>query len=187
MGSGSIGEIRPSATICLDGNVFIVLDCTHVKQANRRASCMAKVRNMLTGQTLDITLRDSDNFDMAYIEKRPLQFSYHDGNLYHFMETETYEDLVLNEKQIEEQIPWLKDDLPLSGLFYNNALLSLELPLTMNLKVIETDPGYRGDTVKAGTKPAKLETGIVIQVPLFINPGEMIKVDTREKAYMSRI
>ena len=184
---GSIGEIRPQVTIKLDNDIFIVIDCTHIKQANRRASCMARVQNMRTGRTLDLTLRDSDNFDMISVEKRTLQYSYHDGDHYHFLLTDTYEDMVLDKTRIEEQIPWLKDNSLINGLFLNDELLSLELPLSLILKVAETEPGYKGDTVKAGYKPAKLETGVTVQVPLFINAGETIKVDTRTKNYIERI
>lgn len=184
---GSIGEIKPSVTLKLDKEVYIVIDNTHIKQANRRASAMARLKNLRTGQTLDMTLRDSDNFEIIEIEKRKLQYSYHDGDFYHFMDMETYEDLMLKKNQIEEQADWLKDNLVLTGLFYENQLVNLELPISLELKVIDTEPGYRGDTVKAGTKPAELETGLVIQVPIFINTGDTIKVDTRTKTYLARV
>jgi elongation factor P len=183
----SIGEIRPSVTLKLDEDLFIVIDCTHIKQANRRASTMARVRNLRSGQTLDITLRDSDNFEIIEVEKRKLQYSYHEGDHYHFMDMETYEDLALDKNRIEEQIPWLKDNITITGLYLGEDLLNLELPMSMELKVIETDPGYRGDTVKQGNKPAKLETGLVVGVPLFINTGDTIKVDTRTKEYIGRM
>lgn len=185
--SSSIGEIRPGVVFLLDNAIYEVTDSTHIKQANRRASAMAKARNMRTGKTLDITLRDSDSFEIIDIEKRKLQYSYHDGDFYHFIDMDSYEGLMLNRAQIEDQRLWLKDNLELTGLFYNEELISLELPLSLNLKVVETEPGYRGDTVKTGNKPAKLETGITVQVPLFINSGDVVKVDTRNKEYQGRV
>ena len=182
----SIGEIRPSTSIIYNGELFTVVDCTHVKVARGSASCRAKLRNLRTGQTLECTLRDSDNVDNAFIEKRKLQYSYHDGDFYHFMDMETYEDLILNKEQIGENIDWLKDNLEINGMFYNNELVNLEFPNTIILKVITTEPGFKGDTVKAGTKPAKLETGVTVTVPLFINENDMIKVDTRTREYLSR-
>ena len=142
---------------------------------------------MYKRQVIDCTLRDSDNLEEAFIEKRGLQYLYSDGDIFHFLDLETYEDLVLDKLRIEEKIEWLKDNLELIGLFYNNELINLELPPTLDLKVIETEPGFRGDTVKSGTKPAKLETGLIIQVPLFINKGDIIKVDTHTKEYLGRV
>ena len=108
------------------------------------------------------------------------------GDFYHFMDLETYEDMILNKEQIAQETLWLKDNLEINGLFYKNELLNLELPLSLALKVIETEPGYRGNTVKTGSKPAKLETGVTVSVPLFIDVGDIIKVDTRKKEYMGR-
>jgi len=181
-----IGNIRPSNTIIYNKELYEVLNCEHAKIARGSAFCRVRLKNLRSGRTLDCTLRDSDNIDVAFIEKRKLQYSYHDGNFYHFIDMQTYNDLQLNKEKIEDELIWLKDNLELNGLFYNNELVSLELPSSLELKVTETAPGYRGDTVKAGTKPATLETGAVIQVPLFINPGDTIKVDTKSKEYLGR-
>lgn len=181
-----IGNIRPSNTIIYNNELYVVQTCEHAKVARGSAFCRVKLRNLKTGQPMNCTLRDSDNIELAFIEKRKLQYSYHDGNFYHFLDMETYHDLHLNKEQIEDELIWLKDNLELNGLFYNNELVSLDLPLSLMLKVTETDPGYRGDTVKMGTKPATLETGAVVQVPLFINTGDTIKVDTKTKEYLGR-
>ncbi|MFH1772337.1 MAG: elongation factor P [Candidatus Omnitrophota bacterium] len=182
----SIGEIKPSSTILYNGEIFVVIDYTHVKVARGSASCRVRLKNFKTGKTLDCTLRDSDNIDIAYIEKRKLQYSFNDGHLYHFLDLETYDDLILDKKRVDESLIWLKDNIALIGLFYNNDLINLEFPLSIELKVLKTEPGYKGDTVKQGTKAATLETGLVVSVPLFIEEGETIKVDTRTREYMGR-
>ena len=179
-----IGEIRPSMALIYNKELYIVISCEHAKIARGAAFCRAKLRNMRTSQTLECTLRDSDNAERAFIEKRALQYVYKDGDLYHFMAMDNYEDLILHKSKIPDKLYWLKDNLELGGVFYKNELIDLELPLTMILKVAQTDPGFRGDTVKAGTKQAKMETGLKVNVPLFINTGDSIKVDTRTQTYM---
>ena len=181
-----IGNIRPSMSILYEGDLYTVLECEHAKIARGAAFCRVKLKNMRTAQVLERTLRDSDNVDEAFIEKRPLQYSYKDGEMYHFMDLETFEDLILDKERITDELIWLKDNMELKGVFYNNELINLDIPLSLVLEVVETDPGFRGNTVKAGTKPAKLETGLVIQVPLFINIGDRVKVDTRKKEYLER-
>jgi elongation factor P len=182
-----IGEIRPSTTIIYNNGLYTVLSCEHAKIARGPAFCRAKLKNLKNSQTLECTLRDSDNLKRAFIEKIKLQFLYNQDDHYHFLDMQTYEDLTLDRKRIEDKILWLKDNLELVGLFYENNLVDLELPPTLEMKVKETTPGFRGDTVKAGNKPAKLETGLTINVPLFINSGDIIKVDTRTKEYMGRV
>ncbi len=181
-----IGEIRPGTAIIYNKELYTVLSCEHAKIARGSAFCRAKLKNLKTSQTLDCTLRDSDNIEKAYIEKREMQYQYNDGNLYHFLDMLTYNDLTLDDSHIGNNVCWLKDNLELTGLFYENELVGLELPMNLELKVAETTPGFRGDTVKTGNKPATLETGLVINVPLFINSNDIIKVDTRTKEYLGR-
>lgn len=182
----SIGEIKPSLPIIYNGQLYIVVDCEHAKLARSSAFCRVKLKNLNTQRIIDCTLRDSDNIEQAFIEERKIQYTYNQGDIYHFLDLETYEDLLLNKNQLEDKLPWLKDSLELTGIFYQGKLITLELPETVELKVIDTEPGFRGDTVKAGTKPAKLETGITINVPLFINSGDIIKVNTKTAEYLSR-
>jgi elongation factor P len=183
----SIGELKPSMAIIYNKELYIVIDCEHAKIARGAAFCRAKIKNLKTSQILECTLRDSDNVERAFIEKRKLQYLYNQGDLYHFLDLETYEDLILNKSYVANSVVWLKDNLELNGLFYEHKLIDLELPLSIELKVIETAPGFRGDTVKGGTKSAKLETGLTINVPLFVNNGDIIKVDTRNKVYLGRV
>ncbi|MCK4912582.1 MAG: elongation factor P [Candidatus Omnitrophica bacterium] len=182
----SIGELKPSTAIIYNDDLYNIIDCEHAKLGRGAAFCRVKIKNLKTGQIRECTLRDSDNVEIAYIEKRKLQYLYASDIHYHFMDLETYEDLVLDEFQIKDKVDWLKDNLELIGLYFENKLLDLEIPLSLELKVVDTMPGYRGNTVKAGTKPAKLETGLVINVPLFINNGDILKVDTRTREYLAR-
>jgi elongation factor P len=183
----SISDLRPSINICYNNELYTILECEHAKLARGSAFCRVKLKNLRTSSVCELTLRDSDNIEEAFIEERKLQFLYREGDSFHFLDLETYEDLMLNKERIEDKIIWLKDNLELTGLFYNNELINLKLPDTVELKVIETEPGFKGDTVKMATKPAKLETGVVISVPIFINVGDLIKVDTRTKQYLGRL
>lgn len=182
----SINSLKPSLTIIYNGELFTIITCEHAKVARGSGFCRVKLRNLKNAQNIETTLRDSDNVEEASLEKRKLQYLYSDGDIYHFLDLETYEDLIMSELSIKETVEWLKDNLEINGIFYQNQLINLDLPLSMDLKVIETDPGFRGDTVKSSSKSAKLETGITIQVPLFIEANEKIKVDTRTKTYLGR-
>ena len=182
----SIGELKPSMTIIYNNDLHIILDCEHAKLGRGSAFCRVKLKNIKSARTVDCTLRDSDNIQPAFIEKRELQYLYASDTHYHFLDLETYEDLILNETQINDKVVWLKDNLELTGLFYENKLVELEMPISLELKIVATNPGFRGNTVKAGTKPAKLEAGLTINVPLFLNIGDTIKVDTRTREYLGR-
>lgn len=182
----SIGTIKPGTAILYNNELYTVVSREHAKLARGSAFCRAKLKHFKTGQITDCTLRDSDKIDEAFIEKRRLQYLYSGGEIYHFLDMETYEDIVLDKPTIGNNVMWLKDNLELLGLFYNNELQNLEFPASLELKVVNTTPGVKGDTVKMATKEAKLETGLVIQTPLFINVGEIIKVDTRTKEYLGR-
>lgn len=182
----SIGELKPSMTIVYNDKLYTILGCEHAKLGRGAAFCRVKIKNLKNGQIRDCTLRDSDNVKIAFVEKKKLQYLYASSVHYHFLDLKTYEDLILDQFQINDKIDWLKDDLELTGLYYKHELVGLEIPLSLELKVVETMPGYRGNTVKAGTKAAKLETGLVINVPLFINNGDILKVDTRTREYLGR-
>lgn len=182
----SIGNLKPGNSILYNDELYAVVSCEHAKVARGSAFARVKLRNLKSGQTLECTLRDSDNIESAFIEKKSLQFLYHDGHIFHFMDLETYEELSLDKDRIAERAVWLKDNLEITGLFHGTELVDFELPQTMVLAVTETAPGAKGNTVKMATKPATLETGVVIQVPLFVDQGETIKVDTRTGEYLGR-
>ncbi len=182
----NIGSIKPGLTISLSGELFIVVRCEHAKLGRGSAFCRAKLRNLKTGIVLEKTLRDSDNVEEAFIERRKLQYTYKDGGFFHFMDMETFEDFILDRNKIEHIADLLKENTELNGIFYDNSLINLELPAVLELKVKHTEPGIKGDSVRAGLKPAVLDTGAQIQVPLFINPGDIVKIDTANKEYLGR-
>lgn len=182
-----IGNIRPSMAIIYNNTLYSVLTCEHAKLGRCAAFCRVKLRDLKTDQVRECTLRDSDNIEEAFVEKRKLQYLYPDAGFYHFLDSETYEDISLNGPTVGDNKDWLKDNIEIIGLFYEHKLIDLELPISVDLKVVETVPGFRGDTVKSGTKDAKLETGVVILVPLFINSGEVVKVDIRTRKYIGRV
>ncbi|MFC1514331.1 elongation factor P [Candidatus Omnitrophota bacterium] len=181
-----IGEVKPGTTIILDKELFLVVTCEHAKLGRGAAFLRTKLKSLDSGKVIDKTLRDSDNVQTAFMEKRKLQFLYKDDPHYHFMDLETYEDLVLDKKRIEYESCWLKENQELDGLFFEHRLINLQLPQSLELTVAECEPGFRGNTVKQGTKLAKLETGSAVHVPLFINIGDVIKVNPEEKKYLGR-
>ena len=183
----SVGSIRPSMVIIYDSKPYTVLECNHVKLARGPAFCKVKLEDLKTSQILDCTLRDSDNVMEAEIEERKLQYQYNDSTKYHFMDLETYEELICDKSAIGDKAMWLKENMEITGLFHNNEFVNLKMPVTVIYKVVKTEPGFKGDSVKAGTKPAKLETGATLQVPLFINEGDTVKVDIRDRQYLSRV
>ncbi len=182
-----IADVKSGMTIILNNELFLVLEAEHAKLGRGSAFLRARLKNLDTGKIIEKTLRSSDNIEGAFIEKKKVQFLYKDGDIFHFMNLETYEDFPLNEETIQEIAPWLKENLELEGIFFKERLINLQLPPSLELKVIETEPGFRGDTVKQGTKPAKLETGIVIQVPLFIENNDLIRVNPQTGEYLGRV
>ncbi len=182
----SIGEIKPGMAIIYNKELYVVSKCNHVKMGRGAAFCKAKIKNLKNSQVLECTLRDSDNLEKAFIEKRKLQYLYCQGDFYHFMDLQTYDDLIFSKLQIGDRDVLLKDDLEVIGHFHENSLIDFEFPNSLDLKVMETTPGHRGDTVKMGTKSAKLETGLIINVPLFININDTIKVNTQTREYLGR-
>jgi elongation factor P len=158
----------------------------HVKMQQRAPIVRTKMVNMKTGQALEQAFRSGDAFEDVFLERREIQYLYADGELLHFMNTEDFQDVVINKSLIEAQMLYLKDNMNVTGLYCDNELLTIEMPASVTLKITETEPGVRGDTAKSGSKPATLETGATVKVPLFIGPGEMIRVDTRTGDYIER-
>ncbi|MFA5337342.1 MAG: elongation factor P [Candidatus Omnitrophota bacterium] len=183
----SVGSIRPSMVIIYDGKPYTVLECNHVKLARGPAFCKVKLKDLKSSQILECTVRDSDNVMEVEIEERKLQYQYNDASSYHFMDLETYEELICNKSAIEDKAEWLKENMEITGLFYKNEFVNLKMPVTVVYKIVETEPGFKGDSVKSGTKPAKLETGAIVQVPLFISVGDLVKIDIQDRQYLSRV
>lgn len=181
--SGS--ELRKGVIVELDGELYQVIDYQHVKM-KRTALARLKLRDIRAGHTTERTFQSDAKFTRARLDYRRMQYLYHDGDLYYFMDEKNFEQMPLNPSQLGDAINYLKEGMSLEVSSYGGELVGVELPITVELEVIETGPGFRGDTATTGNKPAKLETGITIQVPLFINEGDVIKVDTRTGEYLER-
>ncbi|MDE7395751.1 MAG: elongation factor P [Clostridiales bacterium] len=183
----SAGDFRKGITVEIDGKVYVIVDFQHVKPGKGAAFVRAKIKNVVTGQVLEQTFNPSDKYENAHIERKEMQYSYQDGDLYYFMDMETYEMLPLNYDIVADALRFVKEEMMVTVQSYKGVAFSVEPPNFVELTVAETEPGIQGDTSKAGNKPAKLETGYNIQVPLFINQGEKIRVDTRTGTYMERV
>ncbi len=181
----SINEVRNGIFIKLEGNLYVVVEAEHYKPGKGGALVRTKLKNIKTGNTTDRTFRSADLIEDISIEEKAYHYMYYDGQ-YHFMDTETYEPIALPDEVVGEGVKFLKENVEITVQMYDGKILSIKLPLFLNFKVMETEPGVRGDTVKAGTKSAKIETGAVVQVPLFINNGEIITIDTRTGKYTGR-
>jgi elongation factor P len=183
----STADFRNGMTINMDGTLWTILFFQHHKPGKGNTVVRTKLRNVLTGSVLEKTFRAGDKIDEVRLEHRPMQYSYQDGDLYYFMDQQTYDSIPLAKDVIgEDQLKYLKDGMECDGLVHGEKVISVELPFFVTLAVTETDPGVRGDTATGGTKPAKLETGAVVQVPLFLNEGDLIRVDRREDKYIER-
>jgi elongation factor P len=180
-------DFRTGMTIQLDGTLYTISYFQHVKPGKGGAFVRTKLKNVLTGAVIEKTFRAGERVDEVRLERRSVQYSYSDGQLYYFMDQETYESIPLAAGVIgADQLKYLKENMECEGLVHNDRTISVELPYFVTLAIVETDPGVRGDTAQGGTKPARLETGAVVQVPLFLEEGDLIRVDRREDKYIER-
>lgn len=180
-------DFRNGLTIQLDGSLFTITYFQHVKPGKGGAFVRTRLKNVLTGAVLERTFRAGEKVDEVRLERRAVQYSYTDGQLYYFMDQQTFEMIPLSAEVIgEDQLLYLKENMECEGLVHNDQIISVELPHFVELEIVETDPGVRGDTAQGGSKPAKLETGATVQVPLFLNEGDVIRVDRREDKYLER-
>jgi elongation factor P len=181
-------DIRNGLVIALDGRLLQIIYFQHVKPGKGSAFIRTKLRDVRTGAVLDKTFSSGEKLDDIRLEHRPMSYSYRDGDFYHFMDLETFDDIMLTEQLIgPEQLKYLKEGMECTGLVHGELVILLELPNFVELTIVETDPGIRGDTASGGTKPATLETGAVVQVPLFVEPGTVIRVDRRDDKYLTRV
>jgi len=179
-------ELRKGITIELDGKLYQVIDYQHIKM-KRTALARVKLRDIIDGHTIEQTFQNTEKFVRARLDYRNMQYLYNDGDLYYFMDEENFEQISLDKSQLGDATSYLKDGMSLQLSSYKGKLVGVEIPITVELKVTETGPSFKGDTATAGTKPATLETGITIQVPMFINEGDTVKVDTRTGSYLERV
>jgi elongation factor P len=180
------GDLRPGMKIELDGVPHVVIDYQWVKPGKGGAFNRTKLKNMRTGSIAERTFRTEEKLESAVLDERRAQFLYRSGDEYHFMDTETYEQFFLSEEQLGSARDYLKEEMVVTIISHRGSPLTVEVPTFVELAVVETDPGVRGDTASGGSKPATLETGAIIQVPLFINIGDRLRVDTRTGAYIER-
>ena len=181
------GDFRKGVTVEIDGNVWSIADFQHVKPGKGAAFVRTRLKNVMTGAVLERTFSPTDKYPRAHIESKEMQYLYTDGELYYFMDTETFEQLPLNASEVEDAIPFIRENTNVSIRFYKGKAFSVEAPNFVELKITECEPGVRGDTATGTTKPATLETGFKINVPLFVNEGDSIRVDTRTGEYMERV
>lgn len=184
----STADFRNGMVLEIDGQLFQMVYFQHVKPGKGGAFVRTKLKNVRTGAVLDRTYNAGERVNDVRLERRAIQFSYADGHFYHFMDMQTYDDIMLNEDVIgEDQLKYLKEGMECEGLLHGDTVIMVELPVFVELKIVQTDPGIRGDTATGGTKPAKLETGATVQVPLFLEEGAVIRIDRREDKYLTRV
>ncbi len=181
------GDFRNGMTFEEDGNVMQIIEFQHVKPGKGAAFVRTKVKNVITGSVVEKTYNPSAKFPTAFVERKDMQYSYSDGELYHFMDQETYEDVPVNASEVGDNFQFVKEEMMCKVLSYKGKVFGVEPPNFVELTVTQTDPGFAGNTATNATKPATLETGAEIRVPLFINEGEVIRIDTRTGEYMERV
>ena len=183
----SAGDFRNGTTFEMDGNVFKVVEFQHVKPGKGSAFVRTKLKNVITGAVIEKTFNPSEKYPGAEIEKRDMQYLYQDGDLYYFMDNNTYEQIPLNEEQIGEALKYMKENMDMKILSYKGKVFAVEPPMFVELEVTYTAPGFSGNTTTTSGKPAKLENGLEISVPLFVEIGDKIRIDTRTGEYMERV
>ena len=182
----SAGDFRNGVTFEMDGNVLQIVEFQHVKPGKGAAFVRAKVRNVITGSVIERTFNPSEKFPTAFVERKDMEYSYSDGGLYYFMDPESYELVPINESELSDNFKFVKENMVCKILSYKGKVFGVEPPNFVELQVTQTDPGFKGDTATNTTKPATLETGAEVKVPLFIEEGEKIQIDTRTGEYLGR-
>jgi len=181
------GEFRNGATFELDGQIYQVIEFQHVKPGKGAAFVRTKLKNIVTGATVERTFNPTDKMPKAHIERKDMQYLYNDGDLYYFMDTETFEQIPLSKETVSDSLKFVKENMVCKILSHKGNVFGIEPPTFVELLVTATEPGVRGDTATNVTKPATVETGAVIRVPLFVNQGDVIRIDTRTGEYMERV
>ena len=180
-------DFRPGTAFEMDGKLLTIVNVEHIKLARAGAVIKAKLRNIRDGSIFEQSFRSGDKYKAVRIEKAPAQYLYNDGDLFHFMDSASYDQVALNRSMVADALPFLKEGNQANLLKYEDSVIGVELPITVELAVAQTDPGLCGDTVSGATKPARLETGASVNVPLFVNTGDVLKIDTRTGNYIERV
>ena len=183
----SASDFRNGVTFDMDGKVMQIVEFQHVKPGKGAAFVRVKMKNVMTGAVTETTFNPTAKYPTAYIERKKLEYSYNDGGIYYFMDMETYDMTAVNASELSDGFKFVKENEECTILSYNGNVFSVEPPNFVTLEITKTDPGFKGDTVQGGTKPAVIETGATIQVPMYLNQGEKIKVDTRDGKFVARV
>jgi len=183
----STGELKKGVTIELDGKLYSIIDYSHIKTGRGSAQVRLKLRDVRSGSTIEQTFQAGTKWPRARVERREMQFLYNDGQFFNFMNTENFEQVQVTAATLGEADKFLKENDTCELVLYGEEVIGIELPMTVELLVVETDPGFKGDTATGGSKPAKTETGLVVNVPLFVEEGQRIKVNTDSGAYIERV
>ena len=182
----SAGEFRNGITFEMDGNVYQIIEFQHVKPGKGAAFVRTKIKNVITGATIERSFNPSDKLPKAHIERKDMQYSYNDDNLYYFMDMETFELIPISEETVGDSFKFVKENDICKILSFKGNVFGIEPPIFVELEVIDTEPGFKGDTATGASKPAVVETGATVKVPLFVNKGDRIRIDTRTQEYMER-
>jgi len=180
-------DFKKGLKLLVDGQPYVIIDFQHVKPGKGNQFSRTKMRNLLTGQQIERTFKSGEKFGIPDVVNREMNFLYKDDSGYTFMDNENFEQVTMDENAVGESKFYLVENLPVVILFYNDRAVSVDVPKAVNLRVIQTDPGLKGDTVTGGSKPATLETGLVVKVPLHINEGDLLRIDTQTGEYVSRV
>ncbi len=183
----SAGDFRNGVTFELDGQIFQIIEFQHVKPGKGAAFVRTRIKNVITGATVERTFNPTDKMPKAHIERKDMQYLYNDGDLYYFMDVETYEQMPIGQKSIGDALKFVKENMVCKILSHKGNVFGIEPPTFVELEITETEPGFKGDTATGANKPATVETGAVIKVPLFVDKGEVVKIDTRTGEYMERV
>ena len=181
------GDFRNGLTFDMDGSVMQIIEFQHVKPGKGAAFVRTKLRNVITGAVVEKTFNPTDKYPTALVERKEMQYLYNDGELYNFMDVETYDQVALTADQIGDALKFVKENEIVKMLSHNGSIFSVEPPMFVELQITDTEPGFKGDTATGATKPATVETGATVYVPLFVENGETIKIDTRTGEYLSRV
>ena len=182
----SAGDFRNGVTIEYEGDIFVILEFQHVKPGKGAAFVRTKIKNLVTGAVVEKTFKKKKKMARAHIDRKDMSYLYNDGELYHFMDNESYEQIAVNASEVGDTLKFVKENEIVKVLSYNGNVFGIEPPLFVELEIIETEPGFKGDTATGATKPAVVETGVSVNVPLFLEQGEKIKIDTRTGEYLGR-
>ena len=183
----SAGDFRNGVTIEFEGNIYQIIEFQHVKPGKGAAFVRTKLKNIKSGGVVEKSFRPTEKFDAAHIERKDMHYLYADGDMYNFMDNETYEQIALSEDQVGDSLKFVKENDNVKMLSHNGEVFAIEPPLFVELEITETEPGVKGDTATGATKPATVETGATVLVPLFVGQGEKIQIDTRTGEYMKRV